>query len=653
VAARGRAAPEALKQARRLGITAAQVRKVGFHDRTRYPLRGGHVAVPCRRCHRKGRGYRRYRGLRFDRCDRCHRDPHGARLSRTRGGQVRRCEACHGSPTRWGWTGFSVKRHEASRFALRGAHRAVPCARCHPASRRGAARFTVPRRGCEACHRDVHGGQFSARAAPGSSPDGKGAPALGCVDCHGQQAFKMLVFDHTRTRFALRGAHRRAACGSCHRKGRGKFVIYRGTRRACGSCHRDPHRGQFVLSGARKDCSACHTPDSFKLPRFDHQRNTGFPLTGRHTKVACGRCHYRVRPRGGRRVVLYRLPRKGCGGCHATPHGGAAARARARRSPNVMAAILKKSAGRLPEARLEDCGKCHTTDGWRALRRPDAFDHGSVGYPLVGRHRGGDCKGCHRPGKRPQRRCGACHRDRHDGRLGSRCAECHRPLSWKVPGALERHRRTRLPLTASHALADCTACHPADRQAAYRGIPVTCAGCHIDRYNDPATQPDHRKANYGTRCEQCHRPVGWSPAFFAHKKFPLIGKHVGVACDKCHRRTPTLRTCFGCHAADRSRARSPDHLAPGFSTQCERCHTPNGWKPANFPDHDRLFPLNSGKHRGLTCADCHTDPTNYKNYNCLAPCHTRSRMDDKHKEIAGYLYESRACKRCHPRGEKN
>ena len=61
------------------------------------------------------------------------------------------------------------------------------------------------------------------------------------------------------------------------------------------------------------------------------------------------------------------------------------------------------------------------------------------------------------------------------------------------------------------------------------------------------------------------------------------------------------------------------------------------------------FPLR-GDHN-VDCNACHVGG-NTASFNCLV-CHdhSKSRMDDKHKERDGYSYNSNACYQCHPRGD--
>ena len=48
----------------------------------------------------------------------------------------------------------------------------------------------------------------------------------------------------------------------------------------------DVHKG-----GLGKECARCHSPNGWRIWDFDHGKETGFPLAGAHSKVACEGCH--------------------------------------------------------------------------------------------------------------------------------------------------------------------------------------------------------------------------------------------------------------------------------------------------------------------------------------------------------------------------
>jgi hypothetical protein len=181
---------------------------------------------------------------------------------------------------------------------------------------------------------------------------------------------------------------------------------------------------------------------------------------------------------------------------------------------------------------------------------------------------------------------------------------------------------------------------------------VSCHRADFDR----TRSPDHRAGGFSTECQSCHTDSAWRPATFDHAlaRFPLTGAHTRLECGRCHtggrfRGTPT--ECVGCHQSDYDRTTSPSHRAAGFPTGCQACHGTNAWRPATF-DHNRFFPITSGDHAGIGCTSCHPNPGSFSVFTCL-DCHRgRARLDDEHEDVPGYQFESRACYRCHPRGQE-
>ena len=93
-------------------------------------------------------------------------------------------------------------------------------------------------------------------------------------------------FDHLKTGFALRGAHRSVRCESCHVRG-----IFKGTPKVCAGCHSRASRiaatvkpANHVPSGS--ECDLCHTPTVWSAARFNHN-TLGIDGTPR----TCIRCH--------------------------------------------------------------------------------------------------------------------------------------------------------------------------------------------------------------------------------------------------------------------------------------------------------------------------------------------------------------------------
>ena len=72
-------------------------------------------------------------------------------------------------------------------------------------------------------------------------------------------------------------------------------------------------------------CSKCHQVAAWSTLKFDHDKDSRFPLEGAHRKAACGSCHLGEAwdaDKPGEKVVRYQpLPLK-CAGCHPDAHVG-------------------------------------------------------------------------------------------------------------------------------------------------------------------------------------------------------------------------------------------------------------------------------------------------------------------------------------------
>lgn len=300
----------------------------GVHALTGFELLGRHVESDCSGCH-PGGGTHAERFARApetgdvryqETCEACHLDVHRGQFE----GSYSGCRECHG-PGGFEPSTFTVARH--SGYPLVGAHARVDCQRCHLCEEVGAGpqgvvpcrRFAGTSRQCASCHLDVHAGQFES--------DG----TTRCDSCHSPQgAWSRLHFDHQEdTSYPLLGAHAGADCNGCHRledPGRRSRLVratrrYRGTTRDCSDCHRDRHVGQFRADG-RTDCARCHEATApWRELHFDHDRDSNFPLDGRHRDVPCSGCHVEVELPSGRSVTQYKPLGKECQDCHAFSRG--------------------------------------------------------------------------------------------------------------------------------------------------------------------------------------------------------------------------------------------------------------------------------------------------------------------------------------------
>lgn len=318
-------------------------------------------------------------------------------------------------------------------------------------------------------------------------------------------------------------------CAGCHIDNR-----WKGTPLDCVSCHAtdDVHHGD---RGPK--CADCHTAAGWKNSKFDHEKETDYPLLGVHGKLACNDCH-----RSGN--LNDDIP-SDCFGCHAGQDS---------------------HAGRLGK----DCGTCHGNEKWK----PAEFDHGrDTKWPLAGKHEKVACDACHTAATATQKlrtECASCHRrnDVHLGRLGKDCDQCHTPEGWRSSVVFD-HDLTKFPLVGLHVAVPCEQCHITRK---YRDVGHECVDCHkVD---------DVHKGKLGKECARCHNSNGWRLWEFDHgkeTKFALTGAHGKLACEACHRQpadeVKLKQDCLSCHEKDDL------HLGQ-YGRQCDRCHSTSTWKGA-------------------------------------------------------------------------
>jgi Zn finger protein HypA/HybF involved in hydrogenase expression len=454
-----------------------------------------------------------------------------------------------------------------------------------------------------------------------------------CGECHSPERWtpvgKPSKFQHESTGFRLEGAHGQASCRACHAS-----LVFNHVGTACADCHKDAHRGEL---GAQ--CESCHVPASWtnQTQMLQVHNRTRLPLFATHARLDCTACHRSQRP------FQYATTPAECGNCHLSTY-------LATTSPSHAAAGFSR--------RCEDCHSV-TAPTWSS----SAFSHPAT-FPLAGGHANLACGRCHGAGK-PHAlasACVSCHEtafmaaanpSHTAGGFPRTCEDCHTSVSWR-PAKFD-HSATRFALTGAHTRTECARCHPGGR---YAGTPMDCNSCHQPDYAR-TTNPNHQAGGFSTRCQDCHNTGAWRPANFDHAKtrFPLTGAHQRTECARCHvggRYTGTPTDCNSCHNAAYLGTTNPNHQASSFPITCQSCHTTSAWRPASF-DHDgRYFPIYSGKHRGKwsSCSDCHVSAGNYRAFECIR-CHehsNRTEVDDKHRGVSGYAYQSAACYRCHPRG---
>lgn len=528
----------------------------------------------CSACHESFN-----KGAQSSRCLDCHKDINwdvrNARGFHGRSPQAGKaeCKTCHteheGRDSRIVQLNQTTFDHRFTDMPLSGGHAGIECASCHKPD----VKFAKAPLDCVACHRD-------------EEPH-KGRLGTNCSSCHVDRDWKTVNFDHGATRFALKGAHAKEQCASCH-----KEEMWKGVPATCVSCHAedDAHRGSLG-----KDCVSCHNEQGWSVETFNHGR-TGFALAGRHATARCESCHVNS--------VTAPLPRD-CNGCHAKDD---------------------THKGRNGTA----CADCHSAVNWKTV----SFSHDKTKFPLLGKHKSATCESCHtKPIKdwKPPNACIGCHEkdDKHEGLLGSACADCHSEGSW-ASIRFEHGRDANFALNGAHLDVECASCHKQPVQV--KSPAVSCIGCHRD--DDP------HKRQLGDGCGQCHGEKDWTvDVRFDHdfSDFPLLGKHTDVACKECHATAAYLDAasdCASCHRED-------DVHRGRFGQDCAACHNPVSWDRWRF-DHDTQtdYPL-TGKHKETSCEGCHkvATPAGASLSTRCVSCHV---SDDKHRGSFGT-----SCERCH------
>ncbi len=574
-----------------------------------------------------------------------------------------------------GWQtigGASKFDHALAGWPLQGKHASTDCARCHKATNRAGLRtYLGTDRTCGGCH-------------GGDNPHGKLRPAhQRCERCHSESVWKppkqRLEFDHNdpaQAAMKVEGSHVDVACQKCHPKAAFKLAAFDGGE--CSQCHKSPHDGQIFST---KKCQSCHSASlrTMRDVRFDHKKQTGHALLGKHAAIACETCHTRAlgmrKPTGtcetchagdnrhGTRFAQFGSP-PACATCHSqrawkssfqfnhkantgfeltAKHATTACRSCHRgKSPSEMERFEIKngcmSCHRHQNAHggkfaNDQCLTCHAEGGSKKLRQDslEAYHGEGSKFPLRGAHAGVQCQLCHENDvyQSTPRECGvSCHQDSlHRGTLGEECSRCHEGGQWPAV-RFDHAGDTKWPLRGKHAnLATCEGCHPGRR---YDGTPTSCgaAGCH--------KADDVHQGQLGSGCERCHREDG--ATLFQHNrdaKFKLENKHAPLLCASCHKSIafkPVRSDCVGCHA-------EPAVHRGRYGTDCERCHSTKSFADIAALHDVGDFSL-TGAHDQLACASCHPRGEARRGSGNL--CITCHRKDDIHRNAL-----SPRCGECH------
>jgi hypothetical protein len=423
-------------------------------------------------------------------------------------------------------------------------------------------------------------------------------------------------------------------CGKCHEAGA------RVTGARCLSCHQPiaerirARRGVHRTVGTG-DCVTCHAEHQgaggelrpFDLSTFEHGRDAGYSLDGRHAPLAatCASCHT---------TRSFLAAATACASCHQDVHKGTLG-AQCETCHTTKVAFKEgrqgfdhsRAAFRLDGAHekvaceschknqqfkglafstctschtdphapkaAEACTACHTPATWRTRR----FDHATTTFPLLGKHRTTACADCHvRPALRVTPRndtCAACHKDPHKGAFKQDCKTCHNEQSFaKAPFD---HSTTQFALTGKHAPAACTACHTNLQRVAQRtgratapavvefgGLKRECATCHDDVH----------RTDLGATCETCHTTERFAVTAYTHRTSTAFfaDAHQPASCVACHQRSGSAAM------PELTRARTAPPAAPALTV------TTNAATPVHG-----VFAATKFTATSQACATCHVD----------------------------------------------
>lgn len=453
----------------------------------------------CLACHQEiknnidaNKGYHASKEVKGKNCAACHNDHHGRDFQLIK---------------------FNKKtfNHSLTGFVLKGQHAKEDCASCHnpkrisdPKLEKKSSTYLGLNQKCLSCHDDFHQSKMSAN----------------CAECHNFDSWKNAkAFDHSKTRFPLRGKHQNVKCIDCHKteiiKGK-KVQKFSGLAFAnCNACHKDVHENRFG-----QDCKKCHTEESFHkikgINNFDHDK-TAYKLVGKHKLVDCKACHKTAN-------MTDPLKHDRCTDCHKDEHDGQFA--------------VKGIA--------PDCKECHSIYGFK----PSEFSierHNKTNFKLDGAHLATSCNQCHK--KEPNSKwkfrsmgtqCIDCHKNEHEGFIGDKfmpdknCAVCHNTTNWKK--ITFDHDKTGFKLEGEHAKQQCGACHYRKNETGikiqkFRGMTKDCTQCHKDSHAGQFAE------NGKTDCLKCHKFTDWKDSKFDHNnsRFKIDGEHIGVECNQCHK----------------------------------------------------------------------------------------------------------------------
>ncbi len=425
------------------------------HDKADYTLKGKHIDVECKECHKKtkrnGKDFQKFADVAFNDCVECHDDPHKHQIEG-------KCLQCHTEKSFSTFIGRGKFNHKVTGFVLKGKHKKINCFSCHKRTSNATLVFQdkkpTDEKNCIACHEDQHEGKYGEN----------------CAKCHKESSFlslkKMDFFDHSVTDYPLKGKHIDVDCKQCHKKRYSTPIDFT----ACTNCHKDYHKGEFKENNVSPDCVECHSLEKgfdYSLYTIEQHQSTSFPLKGAHFATPCNACHI---SEDDKRWTFRNLGST-CIDCHKDNHKGF---------------ISEKY---YPK---QDCKSCHVNESWSVVN----FDHNTTDWTLTGKHINVACSSCHykkgenyklvnQKFKGLDTKCIACHENKHEDTFAingvTDCTRCHITEDW-FPKKFD-HNTTKFPLEGRHVEIECKECHKVSvvegkSKIIYKIKRFECIDCH-------------------------------------------------------------------------------------------------------------------------------------------------------------------------------
>ena len=300
-------------------------------------------------------------------------------------------------------------------------------------------------------------------------------------------------------------------------------------------------------------------------------------------------------------------------GLREVPHANRTRAAR-RRSSVSRRRARPATRTRTPDASATRARRCHDDVKWGNLKL-DGFDHGKARYPLKGAHIKTPCAKCHagQPPKYaplPFANCTDCHKDAHNGKLGTTCTSCHVEDAWsKVTVTHQAH--PGVSLANGHAPVACATCHDKGNKAA------PSKGRRAPRAIRPFTRP--RSA---TNCATCHATIKWMGLPAEHRSerartHRLSARRASTSTPRA--RAVTSRSWHATLATGSSssvsasivtRTQHKGEFASAKQGECAPCHATAGSarRSSGPPRIRRRSSRSTARTSSVACVGCHTDP---------------------------------------------